>query len=44
MMHASCLSAVAAAKQSAYEMAYFAFISEAEKMISEEGKITLIGN
>ena len=39
---ASNLRAVATAKQSAYDMAYSALISDADKMISEEGGITWI--
>jgi len=38
------LRAVATAKQSAYDMAYSALISEADSIISEEGEITWRGN
>ena len=39
MIDASTLRAVATAKQSAYEMAYSALISEADNITSDEGGI-----
>jgi len=40
IIDAENLRAVATAKQSAYDMAYSALISEADSIISEEGEIT----